>query len=899
MTDWKKKLTAFLHDPPHKPFDIRGHEYNRGPLLRHLGLTEEDIRAWERGSDWLAAAADRFPFPRSASLRVDWLEDGECEFRHPLGAGPFKPTRIPRPRSATGEAWIEKALHGIQTDEVGWKAKFMRVWRLWPERSAREHDPLMAYLVADTRIPDHTLWHHNGLVSALHTAGEKPAFLLFQIGPVQEFIAKSRSMRDLWSASYLITFLISKALATVADELGPDVVIFPNLRAVPLLDWWWSQESGLFPDEYLSLGSGRLHRNELLMPSLPNRFLALIPGGTYGRQIAASAETAVRYLWRDIANTVHRNISEAIARQGPFIGWDAHWEQQVSRFPTVDWIIHEWVSEDEALRMAADKEPSPPLSSGWQNHPLHHAALWRGKSEKSGGKMMIPGIDRESWHGNRNDAFAWPLHFAVAEWKFAACKNARAFEPWVSLAKGSAAPPKDHLNGRDEALGGASPEAFWGALRVAYGGAEQGTFKGKQLYGALSVIKRLWPKAFLQDHLGWQDWKPRFESVQDIAEAIESEREEDLEKQGPTYYAVLCMDGDDMGQWVSGVKTPLLKSALANKAWDYFARQWQTSQARGLVAEQVHRPLSPGFHAAFSEAVSNFGMYCADQIVTQFSGQLLYSGGDDVLAIVPARNALDCAYALQCAFCGQMPLGSSRTRQCLEQLFEFPSDGFVRCRNSGKDEALRPNWPLIVPGSKASASVGVAIGHVRSPMQDTIQAAREAEAVAKNIRQKGAVCVRILKRSGEGVEFAARFQSKVLQVWAELELDWHALSRRFSYCYIELLRPLLADSSSESDGGWVKAWNRSLAESVQAELQYAHFQHREAKGQNKERRDLARQQAEHWIRSLVGETSRCDDVDFEPALTPRGFIHFWMAWAFVRQLMDSSSEANKVSWKRY
>ena len=59
MTDWKKRLTAFLHDPPHKPFDIQGHEYSRGPLLRYLRLTEEDIRAWERSSDWLAAAPDR------------------------------------------------------------------------------------------------------------------------------------------------------------------------------------------------------------------------------------------------------------------------------------------------------------------------------------------------------------------------------------------------------------------------------------------------------------------------------------------------------------------------------------------------------------------------------------------------------------------------------------------------------------------------------------------------------------------------------------------------------------------------------------------------------------------------------------------------------------------------
>jgi CRISPR-associated protein Cmr2 len=467
MTDWKKKLTAFLHDPPHKPFDIRGHEYNRGPLLRHLGLTEEDIRAWERSSDWLAAAADRFPFPRSASLRVDWLEDGECEFRHPLGAGKFKPTRTPRPRSATGEAWIEKALHGIQTDEVGWKAKFIRVWRLWPERSAREHDPLMAYLVADTRIPDHTLWHHNGLVSALEVVHEKPAFLLFQIGPVQDFIAQSRSMIDLWSGSYLLSFLISKALATVALGVGPDMIIFPNLRGVPLLDWWWSRETGLFPEDYFSLGKGRLHPNELLTSSLPNRFLALIPGGERGRKIALAAESAIRNLWQQIADSVHADICLKIKDRlaGHNLSrWDAHWTEQLSRFPVIDWIVHEWQPEAKAFAAVGSRDPAPPLFGGWQNHPLHHAELWRN---------MIPSADQEPWHGNRNDAFAWPLHFAATDWKFAARKNARAFDPWPRLANGAAAPPKDHLNGRDEVLGGANPEAFWDALRTAYGGASQ------------------------------------------------------------------------------------------------------------------------------------------------------------------------------------------------------------------------------------------------------------------------------------------------------------------------------------------------------------------------------------------------------------------------------------------
>jgi hypothetical protein len=39
MTNWKNKLLAFLHDPPHKPFRIAGHENARESFLREVGLT--------------------------------------------------------------------------------------------------------------------------------------------------------------------------------------------------------------------------------------------------------------------------------------------------------------------------------------------------------------------------------------------------------------------------------------------------------------------------------------------------------------------------------------------------------------------------------------------------------------------------------------------------------------------------------------------------------------------------------------------------------------------------------------------------------------------------------------------------------------------------------------------
>lgn len=862
MSYWSSKLTAFLHDPPHKQFDIPNHEVAREPILRHLGITEEEMKGWSKIFDWWASAADRYPFPGARQLVVNWQTDGHLQFHHPLSGTRFTPSQQPRENSAVGEKWLEDSLHGLCFDDAVDRSRFFRLWRFWAERAAREKNDLMAYLPADSRIPDHTIWQHLALCSALDSVHEKKAaFLMMQIGPVQEFIAQSRKMQDLWSGSYLLSYLISKALAAIALEVGADAIIYPNLRGVPLLDWAWSREDGLFPQGTFNLGAGRLHPDELLIPSLPNRFLALVPSGEEGQRIAQLAAQAIREEWKRIADAVHEDICSKLGeplKSGEFPDWDNIWEAQVARFPSIDYTLHEW--EPEAEKIAADG--TPPLLNGWEQHPLYHAEKWR--------EILDP-----SKHSHANIGSLWALHYEMTAWKFAALKNARAFDPWVSTLFSE----KDHLNGRDEIIGGRFADAFWTALREAYQGEDRGEFKGQQRYGALTVIKRLWPRCYLGEKLGWKSFKPNFESVPDIAQAIDADS--DSEK----YYAILCMDGDDMGQWVSGAKAPPLTRALADKATAYFRKHWKGTPE----ADKIQRPLSPSYHAALSESLGNFGLYAAGQVVEAFHGQLFYAGGDDVLAILPVNYAIECAMALRCAFQGMIPDGTpSAIVEKLNEMFEFPvpEGGFLRCKvGAGRSEKLRPNWPLTVPGPTATVSAGIAIGHVRSPMQGIIQAAREAERAAKSLPGKDALCLRILKRSGESADFTAGFAasatnvekgSSVWSVWEELNAGIHDLSGRFAYRYLQLLKPLLVRSDAKSDSGWEAKWTSDLIEACQIELQYV------LKNQAGQQNEKASHNSARWINTLVGTAEN-------PVLSPTGFLHFWMAWAFLRRISEPST----------
>jgi CRISPR-associated protein Cmr2 len=244
MIDWKHKLLAFLHDPPSKVLDIPNHQEMAKTLLRQAGFSDDEAEQFSRPADWAASAADRLPFPNSMASNLRCQFDGvrNC-FHHPLGSGSDQPLRFPfEGEFITADAAHEtdQTVQPVLTDYGGipddaadpagqrWRARFFAHWRLWPKHAV-ERDCRFGFLPADTRIPDHTIWTHMQVVSALAGcasetepgAAPKPAFLKVQIGPVQDFIAAARSIRDLWSGSYLLSWLMAAGLKALSAEAGP------------------------------------------------------------------------------------------------------------------------------------------------------------------------------------------------------------------------------------------------------------------------------------------------------------------------------------------------------------------------------------------------------------------------------------------------------------------------------------------------------------------------------------------------------------------------------------------------------------------------------------------------------------------------------------------------------
>lgn len=848
---WRRKLSAYLHDPPEKALDLAWHKDRAEAHQSGHGLEDAEF---VHSADHTAAAADRLPWPtyRHLECRFDGHEN---YFRHPLGQASLKIKPFGTADLATDKAWRSRPLLAGSAGDPGFdhRAQFLvywRLWRWWASDQRHPHDPRLAFLPADTRVPDHTIWAHNSLVSALQGCVEdgqcRPAFLLFQLGPVQEYIAQARRTLDLWSGSYLLSYLIGCGLRHLALKLGPDHVIFPNLCGQPIFDLLlkkevWAEASVQEENTdakkstlWDSLGyGGEYARLRLLTPSLPNRFLAIVPAG-HAADIAKEIQTVIRQAHEDIAKAVWKLTSEKLAdRVAPY---ETRFFAQTKRFLDLSWQTLPWPPLPAAALALTAHLPEPKdadCQAGLQSilhlaskTPREHRDVRNFTCEKfPEGTRSTSGRDLGGWKDKSklkddaaldNPGAAWSALYALLNWQLDAVRQTRAWKAWnvggwsVGLEHN-----KDSLNGREEALlnlaTGEVSDSDIELLNKAFG--VNHLFKKGEILGASTLIKRLWPTAWLQPFHGFPRGDFSMPDTRDIARgkpfAMSGDDDTPGDDERQSYFAVLAFDGDEMGKWVSGThpNMPKLREQLA-----HYMEGGRPKGARVYFEENAAlkplldqpRPLTPSFHLQLSEMLGNFSNVCARRIVEAFNGRLIYSGGDDVLALAPADRALACAQALRAAFRGnpvvlKTLVGAWKAGNRVEsKLFADEQPGFIRLHPEALSIEGEPKgFPAIVPGPAADASVGITIAHFKSPLQDVVRAAQAAEKRAKKQLGRSAVAVTLFKRSGETIEWGCKWDGGGLELYRVIAeaLDAGKLSGKFPYRFAELLSPYLTEST--------------------------------------------------------------------------------------------------------
>ncbi len=626
------------------------------------------------------------------------------------------------------------------------------------------------------------------------------ALLKFQVGPVQEFIAQARSTRDLWSGSYLLSWLAGCVIDALEQRLAerslpPARIVFPELTngRSPMLDWitepGWRTAPPINPATFAKAAT---------LPTVPNQLLACVPDGFNAEDAKAVVNRVFKYgeadrpaasEWRRICDACRQFLANAegeipAGRRKVHLADKANlWHAQLASFWQTAWLL--W--------------PGEPLTEEAERELFAASAV--GERWSRANPSVPPGD--------------WFVRYHLASHRLDARRQTRDFAAW----QGQPGLEKDSLSGKEEAIA----DRVW-LKQIPRGQAGKGLalnhiFRHDDPLGAVNLVKRVWHKAYLEMDLGgggmgldkqriegegargsyfdipsvpgiatfpWarEVWSRHhgnvfadaaFSRFWEVVEEIDRYlplnlpkrrefhgeepldwlgrvdwgifresfwREQETLSQAATepewtkaastglaavqqfirdeklgapsaYYAVLAGDGDRVGLWLSG------------------------EDSRGRLF-----PLTLDFHQLMSGKVGDFAIQNTRRLVEdprkmgsdqegRFQGKVIYAGGDDLLGVLPADQAVQCALALRDAY-----------RSCMPH----------------RD------------GAEFTYSAGIAMGHIKQPLQDMVEAARGAKDRAKNVLGRNALAVTLFKRSGETIEWGCPFSHKQNNPSAALQL---------------------------------------------------------------------------------------------------------------------------------
>ena len=432
----------------------------------------------------------------------------------------------------------------------------------------------------------------------------------FTIGPVQGFVAQARRTRDLWSGSFLLSYLAGCAIDCILDEKrGNGHVLVPDTSKDPIL-------------ERIKLARTKgqdITEEGPMIGSLPNRFEAYAPDPSGAAEAAAAA---VVDAWKKIGNAVYSKYVKDVAEDE--ISTKDRWDRQVNSFWEISWTVSPNI--DFMNYRKNWRSHLPPVEGGdhctimgdWQEISgfirskekgrLKQDEFWKQLRLKTGGmdiregerlcsialiKRMFPRVSKEAI-GWKVKAENWPstAYVAAIPWlKLASEKAPELCKEYARDVKNAA----DDVTrtGISEKVGISSNDLTAGFLNLdgnfyftsAIDNCDRTPLRGTPTYG---------------------DCEGETPEVRQARDKLKSKLRLLVSEAGSppsSFYGMLIMDGDNMGTLIREKGAPI-------------------SGSLGKFTESVHK------------------------IVEKHNGIEIYAGGDDVLAMLPVEKAIGCSLGL-------------------------------------------------------------------------------------------------------------------------------------------------------------------------------------------------------------------------------------------------------------
>ncbi|HEY9646892.1 MAG TPA: type III-B CRISPR-associated protein Cas10/Cmr2 [Chroococcidiopsis sp.] len=210
------------------------------------------------------------------------------------------------------------------------------------------------------------------------------------------------------------------------------------------------------------------------------------------------------------------------------------------------------------------------------------------------------------------------------------------------------------------------------------------------------------------------------------------------------WWAVVLADGDGMGQYISGQKLDTYDKYLVDV--DDSGFEQETADAYRQLRETTQKRMGPATHVGLNRALLDFSNRLVPYLTEKrFCGKLIYSGGDDVMAVLPLEDLPEYVRSLRAAWSGAQ-----------DPMEEFDhGDGYWRPR-PGPDGTYPegiPHRPLFTMGNTATMSMGVVIAHKSVPLPTVLESLWDAEGDrAKKMAGKDGLCFRVIYGVGNTLE---------------------------------------------------------------------------------------------------------------------------------------------------
>lgn len=238
------------------------------------------------------------------------------------------------------------------------------------------------------------------------------------------------------------------------------------------------------------------------------------------------------------------------------------------------------------------------------------------------------------------------------------------------------------------------------------------------------------------------------------------------------WWVIVLGDGDGMGKYVSGSKLKKYKEYLITDAIAENVKNHQDYP--DLLATQ--KRMGPATHVGLNRALLDFSNRLVPYLTEErYCGKVVYSGGDDVMAVLPLADLLGYLRSLRDAWCADP-----------DPEREFSTEGgYWTPKQTLQGLQQRPYFTM---GDGATMSLGIVIAHKSVPLPTVLESLWTAEKDrAKKLYGKDGLCFRVIYGSGNTLE--ALMKGELLDLWWNfMQYDQQDLSALFYRLAEELPR---------------------------------------------------------------------------------------------------------------